>query len=131
MREVVIDSMADLHRKADRMTPRQTGYLRSHVTVEHGQQVTARRSTKRPTEAQRRSIAAKGPPDIRAALADFKMGETIRVSWRSWYAGFVEYGAKGRGPVGYVRRAAESWRSIVRRNAKEVAARMRGKRFRR
>ena len=127
MRETAIESVVEVHRKADRMTPRESGYLRSHLEITHGAQPQAPRTAKRPTEARRRAIAGKGPPDIRAALADFKLGEKIRISWLAWYGVFVEYGTSKNAPVGFVRRAAGSWDAIVRRNVAKTAARMRGK----
>lgn len=46
-------------------------------------------------------------------IAPAILGDTIKARWTAEYATFVEYGAQGREPRGFVRKAAQKWPQIV------------------
>lgn len=58
-----------------------------------------------------------GPPPLELVLAGFEMGDTILIRWTANYAGYIEYGTRGRPGRAFVRQAATKWASFVSANA--------------
>ena len=59
-------------------------------------------------------------PDYNLTLAGSKLGDVIYISYVANYAGFLEYGARGRTGVGMVRLTAQNWPQIVQRAVAQV-----------
>ena len=82
---------------AQKRVRRKTGYLQSSVRFHMGDEVVTATAS-RPTYQERASQGAKGPPDVRQALANWKIGQPLQARWKAWYAGFQEYGNNRRLP---------------------------------
>lgn len=95
-------------------TPVDTGYLKNSLTV----------SLDGPLPM--RGAAGDGyvAPPIAAVIAGADLGATITASFVGNYAGFIEYGARGRAPVRMVGLAVQSWQSHVDRAVSEAKSRV-------
>ena len=62
---------------------------------------------------------------VAAIIANIRFGETLYLGFTANYAPFVEFGARGRPPVGMVRLAAESWPEFVDAAVRDAKARVR------
>lgn len=63
---------------------------------------------------------------ITATLAGAQAGDTVFGVFVANYARYAEYGARGRPGVGFVRRAAQNWPSIVEAVTREARGRAGG-----
>jgi len=87
--------------------PIDTGFLRSSIQVS---------VNGAPAPTNRKASGGKhvyNPTIASLAIAGAKLGDRIVVSYSAVYAPFVEYGAQGRAPRGFVRTAALQWPAIV------------------
>jgi hypothetical protein len=95
-------------------TPVDTGYLRASLTV----------SLDGPLPMRGDKGDGYAAPPYALAIAGADIGSTITASFVANYAGFVEYGARGRQPVGMVRLSAQEWPRHVNRAVAEAKARV-------
>ena len=69
--------------------PVSTGFLRNSLSVALNAEPTG-------PSVKPDGYSNTGAPAVELAIAGFEMGDTIAARWTANYAGYVEYGARGR-----------------------------------
>lgn len=87
-------------------TPRDTGFLVNSLTVTLGEISPIDPNARPPEGTQAGAFDAK---PYALTIANAQIGGVVAASFVASYAGFVEYGAQGRAPVGMVRLSAQNW----------------------
>lgn len=97
-------------------TPVDTGYLRASFTV----------TTNAPLPTRGKQGDGYLAPPYILVVNGARLGDVIHATFVANYAGFVEYGARGRAGVGMVRLAALAWPQHVNRAVAAAKARVAG-----
>jgi len=99
-------------------SPIRTGFLRHSFTAS-GSQMPIMRANARPQDGQSYAFDS-GPVNL--VILGVPLGRTVFLGFAAGYAGFVEFGARGRPPVGMVRLTAQRWPQIVNEAVSEAKA---------
>lgn len=98
-------------------TPRDTGFLVNSFTVQIGDVLPIDPGARPPEGTPTGAFDAK---PYAAVISNASIGSVITGSFVASYAGFVEYGANGRTPVGMVRLSVQRWQEHVDRAVAET-----------